>query len=305
MADGHPPLLIFIPFLHTIHVYMAYRGGVRLIYLVTAHLNEARPLIRRLGLKKAQTFKTFAIYASEDTALIISGIGKIRSAAAVSHLLSIKPPARDSLLVNIGICGAKNREMAVGQSILIHKLLDHDTGRTFYPDMLWKHSFPENTLETFSHAVYSHHMQQIRGNLVDMEGTGFFEAASLFLGPHQIQLIKIVSDHLEGKPLSRELIEELVEGTADPICSHIRSIHGSFRSFRDVLEADELETLESIGGKLHLTATQRSDLLKKARLYKLRNKKSLAWLTDYQDIHVQTKQERKKALDSLYAQLDL
>ncbi len=276
-----------------------------MIYLVAAHLNEARPLIRRLGLKKVQTSKTFAIYEREDMTLIISGIGKIRSAAAVSHLLSRKPPARDALLVNIGICGAKNREIGVGQSILVHKLLDHDTGRAFYPDILWKHPFLEDTLETFSHAVHSHHMQQVQGSLVDMEGTGFFEAASLFLGPHQIQLIKIVSDHLEGRPLTREIIEGLMEGAADPICSHIHSIHGSFRSFRDVLEAGELEMLESIGHKLRLTATHRSDLLKKARLYKLRNKKSLEWLMDYRDIHVQSKQERKKALDSLYAQLDL
>ncbi|MGI6707275.1 MAG: hypothetical protein ACOX6S_13940 [Clostridia bacterium] len=276
-----------------------------MIYLVTAHLNEARPLIRRLGLKKVQTAEAFAIYEGEDTALIISGIGKIRSAAAVSHLLSLKPPARDSLFVNIGICGAKNREIAIGQSILIHKLLDHDTGRAFYPDILWKHPFPEDTLETFSHAVHNDQIQQVRGKLVDMEGTGFFEAASLFLGPHQIQLIKIVSDHLEGKPLNREIIEGLMERAADPICSHIQSIHGSFRPFRDVLEADELELLESIGCNLRLTATQRSDLLKNARLYKLRNKKSLEWLVDYQDIHVQSKQERKKALESLYAQLDL
>ena len=168
-----------------------------MIYICTFMYKEAVSFIKQLNLKKDFTHMKFDIFRSEEAMLVISGIGKVRAAIAVAYLLGKNEPGKFDLLANIGICGAGNPGIAVGKVFYCNKIIDNDTKMTFYPDMLFKHPFDEASIETFSKLVSRPDEESLEGYLADMEASGVFQAASVFLRPHQLVFIKVVSDHLD------------------------------------------------------------------------------------------------------------
>lgn len=168
-----------------------------MIYICTSMYKEAVSFIKQLNLKKDLTHTKFDVFTSEEAMLVVTGIGKVRAAMAVAYLLGKNEPGKFDLLANIGICGAGNPGIAVGKVFYCNKIIDNDTKMTFYPDMLFKHPFDEASIETFSKLVSRPDEEILEGYLVDMEASGVFQAASVFLRPHQLVFIKVVSDHLD------------------------------------------------------------------------------------------------------------
>ena len=204
-----------------------------MILISTALYHEAKPLIQHFRLKKAtlpppqpgriQLFTGNPSSMEQDVWLVVGGTGPLAAAVAVTYALTTARVSERDFFLNIGICGAVREDLARGEAVLCHKIIHHDTGRAYFPDVLIRHPFREGVLETFSRPVtatgpagetpHGGETPRPRGNVpaenvpakdvpagdvVDMEGAGCFEAAAAFLPPHRMLFIKVVSDHLDA-----------------------------------------------------------------------------------------------------------
>jgi hypothetical protein len=161
--------------------------------VTTALMLEARPLVRRFGLR-AHASGPFNAYEGESIVLVVTGTGSARAAAATGWAMARFPDIRQA--VNIGFAGAMPEVAELHTWHLVNRIRDRSSGHLLLPDILWKHPFPEAALLTVPRIVDE---PLDWTGLVDMEGSGFFEAARHFLGPDQIVLLKWVSDHLTGR----------------------------------------------------------------------------------------------------------
>ncbi|XDD50393.1 phosphorylase [Leptospira sp. WS92.C1] len=168
-----------------------------MIFIVVALLPEAKPLITTLDLKILRDQTSFPIYQNEKYSLVVSGIGKVCSAIATTFLLTqYKNEDRNgSWIFNFGICGAPKEISQIGESFLIHKITDRGTGKSGYPDILFKSSLRESSLLTVDQPVFENESVELPNTLVDMEASGFFQASRKFFTSDKIRIVKTVSDH--------------------------------------------------------------------------------------------------------------
>ena len=152
-----------------------------MIYIIVALKIEASPLIEAFKLKKRDF-----LYLNSNIILIVSGVGKKNSAQALKKLNIQK----DDIVINFGICGAKDKNIKIGDIFLTQ-------GSNF---------FPNKTISSFDRAVDESF--DIKTDLVDMEAEGFYEEAKKFT--NNIYILKIVSDHLDTKFLKKEFVYSLI-----------------------------------------------------------------------------------------------
>ena len=195
---------------------------------------EAEALIAHYQLKKDSSNAQFQVFADAGQTLrvVITGVGGIAAATAVGSICTGYGIGKGDMLLNIGTC-AGVCESAEG-IFLGNKLVEEATGRTFYPDMLYRHAFPEAAIVTGSRPLGKPEeaerdfamqrkssacalqneardsaSQQPGKNggiaqteeilLYDMEAAAIYQAGNHFVGPHRMQFIKIVSDHGIGQ----------------------------------------------------------------------------------------------------------
>ena len=80
----------------------------------------------------------FDVFTNDSIRLVITGVGEINAAAAVSNIGGAYGISPDDEILNVG-CGAGfSSDICLGSIFLGNKLTEQMTGRTFYPDMLMK-----------------------------------------------------------------------------------------------------------------------------------------------------------------------
>ena len=209
---------------------------------------EAQYLIQHYELKKATESRHFQIFFNEKwkIRLVITGVGKLNATVAMAEISTIYPPAEEDLMVNYGSCAAEGMLMPgegeggggacvpLGSIIMVNKLTDAESGRTFYPDMVYRHPFAEGEVVT-SAQVYTadagtrdggitkvedvglnahaegyakvetaglnaQNEEAMKAEVIaptvhDMEAAAFYEAGNFYYGPHQMIFLKVVTDH--------------------------------------------------------------------------------------------------------------
>ena len=180
-----------------------------MVFICTALHKEANPFIKFYNLKKDLNSNKFQIFKNDTITLIISGSGKIKASVAITYLICNYKFSSSDILINIGICGAKNnKDTNIGDIFLINKIFDFDEKRTYYPDLILNNNFKESSIETHSRVVTS--SENIENNLVDMESSSIYVSSSTFLNQHQIIFIKIISDFLNNIQNLNINIENLI-----------------------------------------------------------------------------------------------
>lgn len=190
-----------------------------MIYIVCALYIEAKFFIEKFNLKKNNLLNEFQVFENENIKLIISGVGRIKSAIAVSYLAMKFDIKENDFIFNIGFCGSLDRNKNLADIILISKIESAYNFKKFYPDMLYKHNFLEGALRTFDTIIenYNIHIKdsktelnsnddynvisissqkELQNNYIDMEAYGFFEAAGIFFKKDKIIVLKVISDIL-------------------------------------------------------------------------------------------------------------
>ena len=116
--------------------------------LITAFLQEAKPVIELLNLQKVEVPSPFKLYKGEIHNLVISGPGGENTTQAVSflhgHLPSLFTP-----WLNIGLAGHGSEN--IGNALQVVKCIDENSGRSTFPPQLFTPIFPKTILKTVQH----------------------------------------------------------------------------------------------------------------------------------------------------------
>ncbi|GIM48106.1 hypothetical protein DNHGIG_36550 [Collibacillus ludicampi] len=274
-----------------------------MFYFTTALYSEAKPLIDYFQLKKLHSSTRFQIFANEKITLIITGVGIFSASIATAHLLTLNRVKDEDIFINIGICGTAHDHFQIGQPLLCHTIIHHDTNQTFYPDILIKHNLKECALETFSQPVHLDMKTCITGDVVDMEGAACFAAASTFLAPHQIYVLKIVSDFLDEAQITPQSVSSLIKDNIPALERLMRASHGIVAGNKEILMEEDYLLLQQIRDQLHLSVTLYHQLMQLAIQYKIRTRQDLSCLRAFLSVHAESKHEGKMAFAKIKRQL--
>lgn len=160
------------------------------VFVFVALHCEAKPILKHWKLAKYPGQSPFTIYTNNQKVLVVTGIGKIAMAAAVAYTLAIFPDTKSPVLINFGIAGHPHAE--IGSLLVADKIINDETGKVFYPQLIIKYSGQTATLCTVSKIEY--HYTEV--SLYDMEAAAFYEIAAKFSSSELILCIKLVSDNL-------------------------------------------------------------------------------------------------------------
>ena len=159
------------------------------LFIFTALECEAKPLIKQFELKKENFNHPFPIYKNDSIVLTISGVGKVAMAGAVAYTQAIFQPQHSPILINIGIAGHKTE--AIGEIVLASKIVDKDSGKRFYPQLIGTHLPKTGEVQTSSKPCTKYSASYMN----DMEASAFYETAVRFSTNELIHSIKVISDN--------------------------------------------------------------------------------------------------------------
>ncbi len=256
-----------------------------MIYIVTAIYTEAHPLIIRFQLKKEPSHTRFQVFLNEEASicLIISGTGMIPAAAAVSSICTEYGAGgrnhaehlQGDFLLNVGVCAqiqgcgqipGGGQIQDNGTVFLCNKIRELVTGRTFYPDILYRHCFEEAPIVT-GPAPYETSAQIKTGEgdfcLYDMEASAIYQAGAYYFGPHQMGFLKVISD--EGQPgnVTPQQVEHLIAHNVETLSDYIESLQLiARREYQDdpLFQGRSGEVLERLCLDLHCSSTMSQSL---------------------------------------------
>lgn len=158
-------------------------------YIFVALPCEAKPLIEHFKLKKELSITAFSIYRNSHLTLTVTGIGKSAMAAGVAYSLALFPSPALPVLLNIGIAGHGTH--ALGSVFAADKIVDQDSGRSYYPQLVARPACSTLTVTTVSRPQPDYPS----ASLYEMEATAFYETATHFSSSELIQCIKVISDN--------------------------------------------------------------------------------------------------------------
>lgn len=198
-----------------------------MVYVFCAFYGECSGLIKHYNLKKRQTDKyyRFDVFENENqpVRIILTGQGSVMAAAALSGAASFFGIKAEDAIINVGTCAG---DYEPGQVFICNKITEEATGRTFYPDMILRSGMPERELVTAPVVIRksiheyankdSHNMA-----LYDMEAAAIYQAANLYVGPHRMGFVKVVSDNGDIEGLTPDFIKGLMAGAVDEIASYV------------------------------------------------------------------------------------
>ena len=170
---------------------------------------EAAPLIDAFNMKIVENKSLFPIYANEETghALVISGMGSIKSAAAATFLKNHLKINDYSAWINLGIAGFFKDP--IRDMYQANKVISKESGTAFFPGLRLSKLVPAAILFTVSKPENGYKEKA----LYDMEAAGFCEMAPSFSCNELTYVIKIVSDtpNASSSLITKQLVRELIE----------------------------------------------------------------------------------------------
>ncbi len=163
-----------------------------MIHIICALKSEAAPVVEYFNLERKKTTAPFRIYQGDDAdmSLTISGVGRSASASAVQFTYDYYQRAKPGPWINLGVAG--HLDLPVGQAVLVKKITDALTGRTWYPSIVIDTALPSCDILTLEKPG-----EDYQSALFDMECAGFFQCACQVTALELIQVIKIIADNAE------------------------------------------------------------------------------------------------------------
>ena len=267
-----------------------------MLYIVTALYIEAKPLISLFNLKKDNSYTKFQVFSNEDVKLIISGTGKVKSATALTYLISKKDIKKNDYIANIGFV-ASNKNSQLGDIVYISKIQNAYSNFDFYPEMIYKHNFLEGSLTTFD-SIVEKKIENIE--YIDMEAYGFFQTASIFFKKDKIMVLKIVSDILKDKAEDRILVDFKNENLFSESYNNIYKFLVNFKAVNDDSDftITEQELIKKVLENLRLSDTMTYELFNILRYLKIKYG-SIDILKKYENIEVSSKVQAKKLFEEI------
>ena len=264
-----------------------------MINLVVALPAEGRPLIERYRLSDKTTRGTFRVYRNAVMSLIISGPGKIASAAATALLAGGDTSGAQTAWLNIGIAGHATH--CTGQSLLAHRITDHATGKSWYPPQLF--DLPTTTSSLVTVDVPENNYQQ--DVAYDMEASGYHAVASRFSSSELVQCFKVVSDNRKQSTatITAESCTQLINQKLDEIDALLTALVSQAQEFNSWHAPHS--GLEGLYVQWHFTVSQQHQLAELTRRWQVLIPDQPLWLNG-----LDKKKNAAAVLKSLQQHLD-
>ena len=223
-----------------------------LIWVCALHA-EAKPVIDYYRLKKSQDDNAFDLYTSEDQACIVSGIGKVASAAACAWMAARYYSPRSLAWINLGTAGAASHP--TGSLFQVNQVIDADTGQRFYPVAIDGPGLDGHACLTLSRPGEDYDERY----LFDMEASGFMYSCLRFSTAELVQSLKVVSDNREVKTgLDRQQVSRLIEQHMPIIDAQATAL--SELNTEVATRLPEPENWQRLLASAHFTQTQKNRL---------------------------------------------
>ena len=228
------------------------------MHFVVALLAEARPLIERFSLRGCAEHHAFSVFsnADGDIRLILSGIGKVRAAAATAYLHAVSGVSSRSAWLNVGIAG--HTSLPLGSMVRIHRITDAASGRSWYPSRAIKAPCAGAELVCVDRIENSYHSEAV----YDMESAGFYPIAARFTSAELVQCCKVVSDNLESPvdALRHDDVESLIAPRVPEIADIVSQLQAEERCTAALMA--EQPDIGAFTERWHFTVSQQHRLRK-------------------------------------------
>ncbi len=270
-----------------------------LLFVMTGN-SEAKPLIKSWRLKKDPAVRRMEYYSGDNARLIISGKGIVRTSAAAAFLLGKNNYRDTDILIHIGFCFAVNTDFAPGTPVICNKIINESSGKSFYPDIIFKHELNESSISSYSFFKGIDADEIKEAGLFDSEAAGFIESALAFLPPHRVLCIKFIipAEEYNSKSVNR-LGNKYIYYNHPLIEKLILAAQTYFTEKPIAIPDDEIEFLEQIFVRLRLTETMKHRLMELAEHYIFKHQCGLDVLKPYLLIEPESKQKRNSIFNSI------
>ena len=169
---------------------------------------EAEIILDEYNMNFDPEFTLFQVFRNFEKTrwLILSGIGRHNSAAATTYLYMISQASRSTCWINLGIAGSGKGHY--GDLCLVNKISNNDSSNT-YPATMPKVTFHKMNLFTTDVPLTDYTLHE----LIDMEGSAFYDITNKLSGREFICLMKVISDGPNNniEDLNKFKIRELIK----------------------------------------------------------------------------------------------
>lgn len=247
-----------------------------MINIFTALYCEAYPVIRYFKLNRNTEIKHFQVFENKDLGIVlaVTGTGSIKAAVAVSSIETFYGAGQNDFLINMGTCAEISSDVntdSVGRIYLCNKITERTTGRTFYPDVLFRHGFPETEIISAERPVKRNQEENKveiwtgyeKAGLFDMEAAAVYQAGAYFFEPHRMSFLKIVSDNGNPENVTSAGIEEMVNRNMENISKYILNLLDWSRNGNEqpaVMGETEKAWMDKVCEDMHCSAAMKSML---------------------------------------------
>jgi hypothetical protein len=342
-----------------------------MILIICALYPEAQPLIKSLSLVQDKNERYYKKYSNDenDICLWITGTGPLSASTAVGYALSSCENSLDNIhILNFGCCAFVNNRSDKSSAFvnnrsdkspafdddktcvnnntvintadskaslyLCNKLVNVDSGRSFYPDLLLKSDLDEAAIVTGSKIFKAEDTLDVIGSfdinsnddlnsndvnsnddhrnsdannkcfvspvLYDMEAAAIYESASHFVGPHQMHFLKFVTDQGEGR-ITADFVRQKASEACVDVVTYIEMLKMHMASGSVLEEEDSADTLQ-LFEELHASVTmqwQIRQLLRYATVAGIDYDSKLAELSAKNELPCKDKRTGLKILEEL------
>lgn len=237
-----------------------------MITFITALYAEAKALLTEYNLKKLSEETRYQLFEGDHIRLVITGTGMIPAATAVARHFAKYPPLSDEdIAVNLGVAGFSLPDSAscrIGDLFLVSKITEQITGRTFYPDFLYRHTFRRFPLLTVP-TVCEDYSTSVEETLIDMEASALYQALLPHFSPDRMFFFKVISDIPGKMPKTPVQPDALLAPHIRSILSFTETLHSDLQNHKfhtPALTEKEHILTESIRKQLPLTETMSREL---------------------------------------------
>jgi len=219
---------------------------------VIALKEEAQVILDHYKLKPVNENTIYPIYKNEEENhwLIICGIGQNNAAASTAYLYAYSNASKYTSWINIGIAGSSKGNY--GDLYLVDKISTYQRKKSTYPSTLPKAILPKMHLFTSDIPISDYSTYE----LIDMEGSAFFDIASKLTSKEFICLMKVISDGPKNdiKEITKSKISNLIKVNLFKIIDVVSYFERLSEEEYQIIDKPKL--FNEIKSKWHFSATQ-------------------------------------------------
>ena len=242
--------------------------------IITALKAESDLLIQYFGLTKDYSFN-FPFFMNKESKICLVGVGVgKKNLYSRIHTVFNSIENKNTQFINFGIAGGSKNSTQIGNLYIINKIIDEQSKKSFYPEILIKHNMDEREIITVQNEVRFDDGKY--NSLVDMEASEIFNICSKIVPLQNLAFIKVVSDYMDisSKNFNNKIIHDLIKPLITELDNFLRKFFCLKKINRSILTVTDMNWVQFNSELLLLTKTQINELIRKTKLFRINHPNS-------------------------------